>query len=188
MKIITTRFGEVEVGQEHLIHFEDGVVGFPALKGFVLIESPSMPLILWLQAIDAPSIAFPLIEPWFFKKDYNVALTDADKHALNFEAGDRLKHFSVLTIPDDMNRMTVNMRAPIVIDITKATASQVILQDKTLEIRTPAYEAFSQAMANETGTISQSANNNSTAVDAEQDEAWSPVNFRDEGAVQSTAA
>ena len=84
--------------------------------------------------------------------------------------------------------MTVNMRAPIVIDITKATASQVILQDKTLEIRTPAYEAFSQAMANETGTISQSANNNSTAVDAEQDEAWSPVNFRDEGAVQSTAA
>jgi flagellar assembly factor FliW len=74
-------------------------------------------------------------------------MTDADKHSLSFNEGDSTKVLVVMTIPENMSQMTVNLRAPVVLDITKATAAQIILQDKTLEVRTPAHEDFSSALS-----------------------------------------
>lgn len=148
MRIQTTRFGEVEVHDDHIILIKDGMIGFPRLKEYVLVESPSMPLVLWLQAVEHPEVAFPVVEPWFFKRDYKAPMTDADKISLKYQEGDRLKVFTVLTIPDDMTKMTVNLRAPVVININRSAGTQVVLQDKTLEIRTPAHEAFNKAMSN----------------------------------------
>lgn len=148
MRIQTTRFGTVEVHDDHIIQFKDGMIGFPTLKEYVLVESPSMPLVLWLQSVQAPDIAFPVVEPWFFKRDYKTPMTDADRASLQYDEADRLKIFTVLTIPDDMTKMTVNMRAPVVININRSTATQLVLQDKALEIRTPAHEGFAKAMAN----------------------------------------
>ena len=173
--ISTTRFGEIEIHQDHLIEFRDGMIGFPKLKKYVLVESPSMPLILWLQAVGEPDIAFPLIEPWFFKRDYKANMTDADRHSLGYEDGDSTKIFVVLTIPEDMNNMTVNLKAPLVIDLAKASATQVILQDKGLEVRSPAHEAFNKALSNY--TISQTA----SVFDDDSTESWAAVDFKRQG-------
>ncbi len=148
MRIETARFGSIDVNEEHLIHFRDGIIGFSTLKQYVLIESPSMPLVLWLQSTERPGVAFPLIEPYFFRRDYKVSLSEADKSSIKFEEGDRTKVFDVLTIPEDMTKMTVNLKAPIVVNLDKSAASQVILQDKTLEVRASAHEAFNKALAN----------------------------------------
>ncbi len=171
MKIETTRFGHVEYVEDQVIHFTDGMVGFPRLKNYVLVESPSMPLILWLQSVESADIAFPIIEPWFFRRDYKAPLGDADKISLAHDENDRLKIFTVLTIPDDMTRMTVNLRAPVVINVSKSTAAQMILQDKSLEIRTPAHEGFNKAMSSflQTRTVS---------VPEASTDAWVAVDFK----------
>lgn len=174
--IETTRFGKVAVTDEHVIRFEDGIIGFPSLKEYVLIESPAMPLVLWLQAVGNPEIAFPVAEPWFFKRDYKIVMNDADKHTLRFSEGDPLKTFLILTIPEDMNRMTVNMRAPIILNINQSTGTQAVLQDKTLEVRTPAHESFTKALSQL--TLTQSA----VDFDDDADQVWSPVNVRGAGA------
>ncbi len=148
MKTIqTSRFGEIEIQEEHLIHFSDGIIGFSMLKDYVLIESPQMPLLLWLQSVDAADIAFPVTEPYFFRRDYKAPMTDADKCCLNYVEGDVLKFFVIMTVPHDMTRMTVNMKAPLVVDIAKARGTQLVLQDRSFEVKTPAYEAFNHAMA-----------------------------------------
>ena len=178
MRIQTTRFGEVEVQEDQIIRFTDGMIGFPQLKNYVLVESPSMPLVLWLQSMEHSDIAFPVVEPWFFKRDYKPVMNDADKISIAYEEGNRLKIFNVLTIPEDMTKMTVNLKAPILINIGKALATQVVMQDKTLEIRTPAHEGFSKAMSNffMTNTVSQPEQSN---------DAWVAVNYR--GVEKSTA-
>lgn len=170
--IETTRFGTVAITEEHVIRFEDGIIGFPALKEYVLIESPAMPLVLWLQAVGNAEIAFPVAEPWFFKRDYKIAMNEADKHTLRYTEGDALKTFLILTIPEDMSKMTVNMRAPLVLNINQSTGTQAVLQDKTLEVRSPAHEAFSKALSQLTLTQS------TADFDDDNDTVWNPVNVR----------
>jgi len=173
-KIQTTRFGEIEVGDDHVIHFKDGMIGFSKLKEYTLIESPGMPLILWLQSVDEPDIAFPLVEPYFFKKDYKVNLSDSDKHSLGFQEGDRQKLLTVMTIPENMTQMTVNLKAPVVVDINRSSGAQIIMQDRSLEVRTPAFEHFNRAVTN--FSIEQSAQD----VPVPQ-EKFNPINVRSAG-------
>lgn len=177
MKTIeTTRFGTVAITEEHIIRFADGIIGFPQLQEYVLIESPAMPLVLWLQSVQADEIAFPVAEPWFFKRDYKLAINEADKHSLGYVEGERLKNFAILTIPEDMTKMTVNLRAPIVLDLERSTGTQVVLQDKTLEVRTPAFEAFSKAMSNFNVTQSAMMNDDESDTDV-----WTAINVRSSG-------
>lgn len=173
--IQTTRFGEIPVTGEHLIRFRDGMIGFPHLKEYVLIESSSMPVLLWLQSTENPAVAFPVIEPWFFRQDYKPSASESEKIALELDGQDRTKLFVVLTIPPEMTNMTVNLKAPVIINLDKGTAVQIILSDKAFEVRVPAYDAFSQAIANY--SLHQSAESDlgeKPEANTEED-SWAPV-------------
>ena len=82
--------------------------------------------------------------------------------------------FVVLTIPPDMARMTVNMKAPVVINLDKGTAVQMVLADRSYEVRVPAHEAFTKAVANY--TLSLSADRGFSEV--EEDDSWNPVSVK----------
>ncbi len=172
-QIETTRFGKISIDNDHVLEFKDGMIGFHTLKKYVLVESPAMPLVMWLQSVNEPDVAFPLIEPWFFKKDFKNQLTDADKHSLNFKQGHALKVLVVMTIPEDFEKMTVNLKAPVVINLSNGLAAQGIIQDKTLEVRVPAYEKFNEAVA----TLSVSSQSENQA-EQNNNEDWSQVLYK----------
>jgi flagellar assembly factor FliW len=169
----TTRFGDISIDQQHILHFKDGMIGFHQLKDYFLIESPSLPLLLWLQSLDNPEVAFPVIEPYFFKKDFEAPLLDADKLALSKTDGDVLKAFLVMTIPDDVEKMTVNMKAPIMINLQKRSGTQSILQDKNLMVRMPAYEIFKNHVENYELSNPAAA---TQSVEG-QSESWTPIDL-----------
>ncbi|NCN27876.1 flagellar assembly protein FliW [bacterium] len=168
----TNRFGSIEVQDQHIIHFKDGMVGFVQLKDYFIVESSSLPLLLWLQSVDNPAIAFPVVEPAFFQRDYKAVPTEADKARLELEVGEATKQFVVMTIPEDMTKMTVNMKAPVVVNLEKGLGSQMILQDKNLLVRKPAHEAFNKAVA------SLSLDHDDIDVESEEDFNWSPVDYK----------
>jgi flagellar assembly factor FliW len=166
MEIVTKRFGNIPANEEHFIRFKDGMIGMSVLKQYILVESSAYPLILWLQSCQDPGIAFPVVEPAFFKRDYKVQMTDADRACLKYEEGDRIKFFVVMTIPDNMEDMTVNLKAPVAINLDKGTATQVIQQDKELQVRQPAYADFVKVIAQ----ISDESNDFSNV-----EETWAPI-------------
>jgi flagellar assembly factor FliW len=166
--ITTKRFGNIPANEEHFIRFKDGMIGMSVLKQYILIESSSYPLILWLQSCQDPGIAFPVMEPAFFKRDYKVHMTDADRACLKFEEGDRIKFFVVMTIPDNTEDMTVNLKAPVAINLDKGTATQVILQDKELQVRSPAYADFVKTVAQ----LSDESNDFGQGEDT-----WAPISI-----------
>lgn len=182
-KLNTTRFGQIDITDEHVIDFHDGMIGFERFKKYVLIESPEMPLVLWLQSMEEPSIAFPLMEPSFFRPDYKANVGDANKHRIQLEAGERTKVMLVMTIPADMTSMTVNLKAPVIFNLGKSKGIQTILQDRNLEVRCPAHEHFSRAVSNLAPEISDSSVD--SAVDSTVDsnmvniENWKPVDVRE---------
>lgn len=177
--IKTKRFGNILANEDHFIYLRDGMIGMSSLKKYILVESPAYPLMFWLQSCDDEIIAFPVVEPSFYKANYNVRMTLADKSALSFQEGDRVKYFSVLTIPENAEDMTVNLKAPVAINLTRGTGTQVVQQDKELQVRQPAYKTYASILAQ-----IDRGNEHSDWVE----ETWSPISIQERGQTAELSA
>lgn len=138
MKIQTTRFGWIQIGQDDIIQFPEGLLGFEALRQFVLLDDPNDEIFAWLQSCEEPAIAFPVLEPELFSEQYQINLTRHDLEALQ-TTGEGIRGFSIITIPNDPTHMTANLKAPVVVNVAKRIARQCVLQDNNLAIREPIF-------------------------------------------------
>lgn len=144
MIINTTRFGRVQVSNEDLITFAEGILGFNDLKKFILLDDPNDDIFAWLQSCEAADVAFPILEPELFSAQYKVVLTKSDLEALKLDGKKVPRCFSIITIPDDPTQMTANLKAPIVINVELRIARQCVLQDNQLAIREPVFTKLQQ--------------------------------------------
>lgn len=140
MKINTSRFGELEVNKKDIIKFKEGLLGFEQLTQFFVVDPGDQTLILWIQSIEDPNTAFPIIEPKIFKPDYVVKLLPAEMQSLNLESLAQASIYTILTIPKDVTEMSANLKAPIVINNDTKIARQIVLQDSKLEVRCQMYK------------------------------------------------
>lgn len=144
MLIQTSRFGAVQLQSEDVIDFPEGILGFNDLRKFVLLDDPNDEIFAWLQSCEIPQVAFPVLEPELFSQSYQVSLTKHDLESLQLspasELKPRIRSFSIITIPEDPTQMTANLKAPVVINIEKRLARQIVLQDNNLAIREPIFQ------------------------------------------------
>ncbi len=144
MRIQTSRFGAIEITEEDQIRFPEGLLGFNALRNFVLLDDPHDEIFAWLQSCEEPAIAFPVLEPELFTQNYNPTLTKYDLDSLGLSSMQGARAFMIITIPEDPTKMTANLKAPIVINVTGRMARQVVLQDNQLAIREPIFTLLQQ--------------------------------------------
>jgi flagellar assembly factor FliW len=142
--INTTRFGQVEIKDEDVLTFAEGLLGFADLRKFVLLDDPSDEIFAWLQSCEAGAIAFPVLEPDIFSESYNVTLSKNDLESLKLKEQKQAHYFSIITIPEDPTQMTANMKAPIAINLKEKVARQCVLQDNNLAIREPIFKKLQQ--------------------------------------------
>ena len=73
MKLSTRVFGEVEISEDKILTFPNGIIGFPDMTRFTLMHDSEKDdsSIHWLQSVDEPSFAMPVIDPLYVKEDYN---------------------------------------------------------------------------------------------------------------------
>ena len=140
MKINTTRFGELEVDKKDIIVFKEGLLGFESLKKFFIVDPGDQTLILWFQSAEDPATAFPILEPKIFKPDYIVKLLPAELTSLELESINDASVYTILTIPKNVQEMSANLKAPIVINNKTKVARQIVLQDSKLEVRCQMYK------------------------------------------------
>mgnify|MGYP003441463904 CR=1 FL=1 len=143
--IINTRlFNEVMVDDEKKLNFPGGIIGFPDLQNFVLIhdEEKSDGAIRWLQSVEEPNFAMPVIDPLIVCPDYNPQVEeDLLKRIDEFGESDLLVLVTI-TVPHDLTKMTVNLKAPFVINTATRKACQIIVED--YEVKFPIYELLQQ--------------------------------------------
>ncbi|MFO0753392.1 MAG: flagellar assembly protein FliW [Thermodesulfovibrionales bacterium] len=133
MKITTTRFGEVEAGEDTLIHFPMGVPGFPHLKRFFVIEYRDA--IKWLQAVDDGDIAFIVTDPFLLFPDYAFTVKDDVEQFLQIRNPADVVVLVILTVSDE--KVTANLRAPLVVNASNRRAFQLLLDDDRYAFRVP---------------------------------------------------
>ena len=138
LKLNTTRFGELEVDPETLIDLPAGLIGFPAAKKFVLLEYT--PPFSWLQCVELPDLAFVVVSAAEFGEEYSFELPFQDR-AVDLNETDDVAIFNLVTIRPDASLSTVNLKAPVVVNLRNRKGRQVILDDPRYPTRMPLYGA-----------------------------------------------
>lgn len=147
MKAATRLFGGIEIDESKIITFEDGIIGFPDMKKFTLIfdeEKEGRPSISWLQSMDEPEIAFPVMDPLFVCETYNPSVEEELLKNLGTIKEDNLYVLVTVTVPQNIKELAVNLKAPIVINTDTRKASQIIVEDD-LPVRYRIYEILEEA-------------------------------------------
>lgn len=133
MKVNTRLFGEIEIEKEKIICFENGIIGFPDCKQFTLIfdetEDGERKNISWLQSLDEPSFALPVMDPLLVKDDYNPQVEYELLKGLGNLTEENTYVLVTVTVPSDIKKLSVNLKAPIVINVDELKAEQLIVED-----------------------------------------------------------
>lgn len=141
MNITTKLFGEISVDESKLIKFVNGIVGFPNLTDFLLIhDSDGNGNVRWMQSIQEPAFAMPVIDPLVVKPDYNPAIEDELLNPLGGVTPENMLVLVTITVPKEIEKMSVNLKAPFVINGDNLKASQIIVEDDSYEVKFPIYE------------------------------------------------
>jgi len=136
MKLKTSRFGEIDIENDRIITFPDGIIGFRELKKFALIAKKSQAL-MWLQSVDDPQIAFVVSDPFSFDVTYDPILSAEDREHLELEDATDARYLVIVVVPPNPKEMTANMLGPIVVNAKKKIGRQVILVDSSYSVKQP---------------------------------------------------
>ena len=133
MNISSQRFGALEIGEEQVLQFPEGIIGFPNEREFVLIPHNSTGFLAWLQSTRSPAIALPVVSAHAFGSKYPDVSIEAEAKALGLDEDD-VALMVVLSAPQGQPA-TVNLLAPILVNVTTRRGAQIILDGSRFSTR-----------------------------------------------------
>lgn len=142
MQLSTLRFGEIDIKDDSIITFPGGLPGLDELQRYAIVRYAPTEPVQWLLCVDDPDLALPVINPFIVKPDYDIEVDDSELDFIQTHDEEDLMVLSVMVVPDDLTKMTVNLMAPILINTRKMLAAQVMMDHKEYEINYPAFEAL----------------------------------------------
>ena len=127
-KVDTVRFGEIEVEEDKIVHFEQGIPAFEDEHEFLVIPYDAESPYYFMQSLTTPDLAFLLTVPFVFFPDYEFELDDEVLKHLGIKQQEEILIYALITIPGGkVEDMTANLMAPVVINTTNMQARQVVL-------------------------------------------------------------
>lgn len=135
IKVTTSRFGELEVSEAEMIELPAGLIGFPELKKYVLLNHDKESPFKWLQSLDDGAIAFVLINPLLFMPDYTVEVSETEVQDLELKQEEDAVISVIITMPSNPQNMTANLKAPLVFNLQNRRGKQLILNNSAYTTR-----------------------------------------------------
>lgn len=135
MNIQTKYHGEISIDETKIIDFPEGIPSFLEEKQFTILPFTEDGTFSILQSIHTPSLAFVIINPFDFFKEYSIKLSDAVIESLAIEKEADVLLYTILTIHEPFKNTTTNLQGPIVINTPKQLGKQVILADSPYETK-----------------------------------------------------
>lgn len=141
MKISTTRFGEVEIEENRIFEFVIPIIGFNEFSKFVLLDLSKDKFFKWLQSVDEPSLAFPVVSVFSLGVEYSIDLPDDVVEKLKIESVESLLVMNIASIPQDNPQgTTINLLAPLIFNLDKQISGQIILSGSGYDVSFPLFK------------------------------------------------
>jgi len=133
MKAVTRLFGTIDVADDKIITMERGMIGFPNLTHFALIfdeeKKDKKFKIMWLQSMDDGEVAFPVADPIQLKEDYKPLVNEEIIAPLGEMTEENTYILVTVTVPKRVEDFSINLKAPIVINMDTNKGAQIITED-----------------------------------------------------------
>ena len=135
MMITTSRFGRLDVDEDRLITFEDGILGFPEQREYALVQTGEGSGFYWLQSVSTTDLAFVVCDPRLFVTDYEVPVKLQDLEVIGLDNPENSQVFVIVNKVGDL--LTGNFQGPLVVNVLNRKARQLVLSDKRYSTRHP---------------------------------------------------
>lgn len=135
MEIMTRDFGKVNIDEDKIIEFPEGIPGFKEEKEFVLLPLEENSLFVIMQSVNNSDLAFITIEPKSIIKDYEFVISEKTEELLEISGIEDIILLNIVNIKDKVENMTINLAAPLVININANLGKQVILDDNKYPVK-----------------------------------------------------
>lgn len=142
MLVKTKFFGEVDLPEEKIVTLDRGLIGLEQYKRFTILYDceKEESNISWLQSVDEQALALPVIKPWLVKEDYNPVVEDELLSHIGELTEENLVILLTMTVPENLKEMSVNLKAPIVINADTRKGAQVIAENQDYEVKYKIYD------------------------------------------------
>ena len=130
----TRYFGTIAYADESVIRFPQGLPGFAEETRFLLIDQPINEPLLFLQSLSRPDLCFPALPVLSIRPDYRLSVAAEDLAILGLpedrqpKIGTEVMCLAIVSLAED-RPPTVNLLAPVLIQLRDRTAVQAIQAD-----------------------------------------------------------
>ncbi len=148
MQIESRIFGSIEIDDDKIITIPNGLMGFEQYTRYALAfdnEKQTKGGILWLQSVEEPALAFPMLDPARVFGEYCPVIEDEWLAPIGtFNNDEDLLLLNILTVPSDITKMTVNLRAPLIINTITRKGCQLIVNNEEYSVKHKVYELIQE--------------------------------------------
>jgi len=139
MQIESVRLGTIDIEEEKIIKFPQGILGFPEEQQYALIPAGENNPFYFLQSVTDPAISFVVTEPHLFFHDYEVELSEEIVEQLSIAKPEDVAIYSIVTLREPFKQSTTNLQAPLIINATAGKAVQYILGNEHYVTKQPLF-------------------------------------------------
>lgn len=133
MNVCTKFFGSIEIDDKDIIEFPGSIPGFDTLTKFIIINIEDNKSLKCLQSIEDTNICLLIISPWDHFNDYSIELSDEEINELMLGNEKDAMVYNIITVRED--KITVNLAAPLIINVIKGVGKQIILSNTNYKVR-----------------------------------------------------
>ncbi len=137
VNIDSTRFGAIEVPDESVLQFPNGLIGLGGTRYTLIAREESAPF-LWLHSLDDASLAIPVTNPWYFFSSYEVEVSDSEAERIGVTDPSQADVYVTVRAGETIEDFRANLRAPIL--VSGGRGHQVINETPGTSVRAPLFD------------------------------------------------
>ncbi len=129
MNINAKYFGNVSYESSDIIQIDNGLIGFDTYTKYLPLSfDEENDFMISLQSLEDESLSFILMDPFQLFPEYAPDLAEQDMKELQADSPEDIVFYAICVIRDTTASSTVNLKAPLVINLVNRKAKQIILE------------------------------------------------------------
>ena len=140
MELVTKHHGVITYSDEDIVVFKKGLPGFKDLKKFIIFPLESNEDFSILHSTEDSEVGLILVSPFTILLDYEFKIPDTFIKELQIEKPEDVLVLTTVTLSSNIENMTTNLKAPMIINIKEKLGEQLILDNDKYKIKQPLFK------------------------------------------------